>query len=56
MVTESVKRSIEGLYLLLFFMGLGIVLFSSLIFYAEQTEADFDKKTQQWIYDDGTVR
>lgn len=37
---------------LLLFLFIGLVMFSSLIYFAEQTEADFSEDIEKWIYDD----
>jgi len=52
LVARSLKRSLDGLYLLSFFLSLAVVVFSSMIYYAEQTISHF--KDGEWVYEDGT--
>jgi hypothetical protein len=54
-VTEAVRESSEAITMLFFLLIVALVLFSSLMFYAEQTGSSLDAKTQQWMRDDGTV-
>jgi len=54
-VGETLKRSLPGLGLLLFSCVICMVLFGSLIFYAEQTISTFDYDQRVWMYDNGNV-
>jgi hypothetical protein len=46
------KRSLQGMYLLIFMLSIAVILFSSLMFYAEQTISTFDEETELWIYNE----
>jgi len=52
-LVKTFKQSKEGFTLLAFILFLGLILFSSLIFYAEQSEATFDQPSLSWIYNNG---
>eukprot|EP01094_Clydonella_sp_ATCC50884_P023931 TRINITY_DN5874_c0_g1_i1.p1 TRINITY_DN5874_c0_g1~~TRINITY_DN5874_c0_g1_i1.p1 ORF type:complete len:358 (-),score=52.05 TRINITY_DN5874_c0_g1_i1:52-1125(-) len=49
------KGSVETLFMGLVFILLGIILFGSFMYYAEQTEASFDDDCTCWIYDDDSL-
>ncbi|TPX66370.1 hypothetical protein SpCBS45565_g04493 [Spizellomyces sp. 'palustris'] len=53
MMGTAFAHSIDGLWLLFYTIPLLIVLFSSLLFYAEQTESWFDENDRVWYYDIG---
>merc|ERR1711974_1555 len=53
-VVKAFKYSFAAFVQLLLFLSIGLVLFSSLIFYAEQTESDFNEDTEEWIYNDNS--
>ena len=50
LVGIAVSKSIDALSLLLFLIIICLVLFSSAIFIAEQTEMNFDNKTRIWYH------
>ena len=54
-VSEAVRESSEAITMLFFLLIVALVLFSSLMFYAEQTGETFDTNSQQWIRNDNTV-
>jgi len=55
-ILKALIRSREALFMLVFFLILAIIFFSSLIFYAEQSDnATFNQKMGLWYYEDGTV-
>lgn len=53
---QTLKHSRDGFLLLLFTVGVGTVVFSSIMFYAEQINSTFDSLTKTWIRDDGVPR
>lgn len=53
-LVKTFAASLDGLYLLAFLVGLGLVLFSTALFYAEQVGQTFDPVNQVWIRDDGS--
>jgi len=52
-LVKTFKQSKEGFTLLAFILFLGLIVFSSLMFYAEQSEAYFDQDSLTWIYNNG---
>jgi voltage-gated potassium channel Kch len=48
-VWNSVKKSVEGLVLLFFFLVISMFIFSTAIFYAEQTVSEFNETTRVWM-------
>lgn len=54
-VTEAISESSEAITMLFFLLIVALVLFSSLMFYAEQTGSSLESKTQMWMRDDGTI-
>lgn len=48
----AMVASLDALFLLLFFLVLGMVLFSSLLYFAEQTQEEFDEDLEEWYYTD----
>lgn len=52
-VWEALRESSEAITLLGFLMMIALLLFSSLMFYAEQLGADFDTRLNLWIRADG---
>eukprot|EP00754_Rhynchopus_humris_P004936 Rhum_TRINITY_DN12475_c0_g3::Rhum_TRINITY_DN12475_c0_g3_i1::g.51922::m.51922 len=55
MVLLVMINSIDALFLLVFMLFMSVILFSSLMWMAEQTSADFDLDERAWIRDDGTI-
>mmetsp|Transcript_49613 Transcript_49613/g.124745 ORF Transcript_49613/g.124745 Transcript_49613/m.124745 type:complete len:390 (+) Transcript_49613:192-1361(+) len=53
-VMASLQKSAQALGLLFFFLAIGMILSSSLMFYAEQTESNWDASQQKWFYTDGS--
>eukprot|EP00756_Hemistasia_phaeocysticola_P005040 Hpha_TRINITY_DN13147_c0_g1::TRINITY_DN13147_c0_g1_i1::g.113777::m.113777 len=55
MVLFTLARSVTALSLLVFLLGIGTVLFSSLLFIAEQSEngQSFDEKKRMWVRKNG---
>mmetsp|Transcript_17461 Transcript_17461/g.67759 ORF Transcript_17461/g.67759 Transcript_17461/m.67759 type:complete len:412 (+) Transcript_17461:79-1314(+) len=51
-VMLAMVASLDALFLLLFFLVLGMVLFSSLLYFAEQTQEEFDEDLEEWYYTD----
>mmetsp|Transcript_3701 Transcript_3701/g.13078 ORF Transcript_3701/g.13078 Transcript_3701/m.13078 type:complete len:411 (-) Transcript_3701:715-1947(-) len=49
------RASIETMFLGVVFLLIGMVLFSSFLFYAEQTYSHFDEDNEEWYYDDDTI-
>jgi len=49
------RGSLTTLALGICFLTLGMVIFSSFMFYAEQTYAHFDDDEEQWTYNDDTI-
>lgn len=49
------KASIETMFLGVVFLLIGMVLFSSFLFYAEQSYSHFDEDEEEWYYDDDTL-
>lgn len=45
-------RSAQTLVMGLVFISLGIILFSSFMFYAEQSGEEFDKDLEEWVYEE----
>lgn len=44
-------------FILFFFQLSGVILFSSMIFYAEQSKERFDKASDEWVYtEDNSTR
>eukprot|EP01104_Vermistella_antarctica_P001348 TRINITY_DN113_c0_g2_i1.p1 TRINITY_DN113_c0_g2~~TRINITY_DN113_c0_g2_i1.p1 ORF type:complete len:429 (+),score=112.02 TRINITY_DN113_c0_g2_i1:226-1512(+) len=58
-VLTAISRSLDGLFLLVFFLGLGMVLFSSVLWYAEQTRSTFEDDVNEaddcWDLAEGCV-
>jgi hypothetical protein len=54
-VWEALRESSEAITLLGFLMMIALLLFSSLMFYAEQVGGSFDAATQTWMRSDGKV-
>eukprot|EP00755_Sulcionema_specki_P003545 Sspe_Gene.27905::Locus_12334_Transcript_1_1_Confidence_1.000_Length_1943::g.27905::m.27905 len=50
LVIYAMRQSSEALSLLGFLLGIALVLFASLIYIAEQSEAYFDKECECWMY------
>ncbi|KAJ9466965.1 Potassium voltage-gated channel protein Shaker [Diplonema papillatum] len=50
LVIHAMRQSSEALSLLGFLLGIALVLFASLIFIAEQSEASFNAVDQRWEY------
>eukprot|EP01062_Namystynia_karyoxenos_P021284 TRINITY_DN18089_c0_g1_i1.p1 TRINITY_DN18089_c0_g1~~TRINITY_DN18089_c0_g1_i1.p1 ORF type:complete len:822 (+),score=209.34 TRINITY_DN18089_c0_g1_i1:104-2569(+) len=50
LVIYAMRQSSEALSLLGFLLGICLVLFASLVFIAEQSEADFEPLTSRWEY------
>lgn len=48
-VWSSVKKSVEGFLLLFFFLVICLFIFSTAMFYAEQTVSTFDETTRVWM-------
>jgi hypothetical protein len=55
-IVATVKRSKDGLIMLTFLVLLVMILFSSFMYFAEQSESTFDSKLSLWIRKDGNVR
>jgi len=55
LLTKTMKNSREAFLMLLFSIILVMILYSSAIFYAEQTESTFNTTTKMWIYNDGVI-
>jgi len=51
----AVIRSRDGIYLLLFIVSLCLVVFSTLVFFAEQSANTFDTTNQVWLNPDGST-
>lgn len=47
-VLKAISRSVDGFFLLLFFLSCGMILFSSFMWYAEQTGSEFED--DEWVY------
>jgi hypothetical protein len=59
MLAKAIQLTIGAFYILIFLMMIGIVLFSALLWYAEQTGdagQSWDKDLESWIYPDGRER
>lgn len=54
-VMKTLRNSRDGFVLLFCLMTVGMVFFSSAMFYAEQVGQHFDPVTQTWYRNDGTV-
>jgi len=54
-VVEAMLQSSEAISLLTFLLMIATVLFSSAMFFAEQTGSSFDADRQLWIRDDGQI-
>lgn len=52
-LVETLKRSFDAFVLLLFCLALILLIFSSLLFYAEQTSQDWNPERKVWVRDDG---
>ncbi|KAJ3082764.1 hypothetical protein HK102_001472, partial [Quaeritorhiza haematococci] len=52
MIGKALARAKDGIYLLGFTYAIGIVLWSSTIYYAEQTSCVYDNTKDLWIYND----
>ena len=50
LVGRALHRAREGIYLLGFVYAIGLITFSSLIFYAEGAACYLDRSTDTWIY------
>jgi len=50
MLTNAIVSSGGALYMLAFFLLIGLTLFASVIWFAEQSGAYFDTSMRQWIY------
>ncbi|TPX61359.1 hypothetical protein PhCBS80983_g01147 [Powellomyces hirtus] len=55
MMGRAFSQSIDGLWLLFILLPLLVILFSVLLFYAEQTGEYFDENARLWYYHDGRV-
>jgi len=51
LVIKALKKGKSGIALLSFIIMFMLVLSSSAMFYAEQTDSYFDKSTKQWLFD-----
>jgi len=47
---HSISKSLHGLYIMLFLVGLETIVFSSAMFYAEQSISYFDQVNKVWRY------
>ncbi|KAJ3188386.1 hypothetical protein HDU85_005537 [Gaertneriomyces sp. JEL0708] len=54
MMSTALVHSIDGLWLLFFTIPLILILFSTLLFYAEQSGGYWNDEDRQWYYHDGT--
>jgi voltage-gated potassium channel Kch len=50
-VWSSIRKSIEGMLLLCFFIIISLFIFSTAMFYAEQSVAQFNEETRTWMRD-----
>jgi voltage-gated potassium channel Kch len=55
LLSKTLKNSREAFLMLFFTLILAMILYASLVFYAEQTEEYFDNTTDMWIYNDGVI-
>lgn len=55
-IVATLKRSQDGLALLVFLVMLVMILFSSFIYFAEQSGSHYDEDLKQWLRKDGSVR
>lgn len=53
-IGSTLKKSSEGFALLGLTLSMVVVIFSSALFFAEQTSSNFDKVRQLWFYETGT--
>jgi len=53
LIVRTLAISKDGLFMLLVLVAMGMVFFSSLVFYAEQFGATFDDETETWYRSDG---
>lgn len=51
-VASAMVRCLRPFLILLLMLGAGMVFFSTLLYYAEQLQEDFDRKEQEWIYNE----
>eukprot|EP00756_Hemistasia_phaeocysticola_P067179 Hpha_TRINITY_DN9777_c0_g1::TRINITY_DN9777_c0_g1_i2::g.10432::m.10432/K04877/KCNA4; potassium voltage-gated channel Shaker-related subfamily A member 4 len=51
LVVHAMRQSQEALSLLAFILGIGLVLYASLVFIAEGFHSSFDEDTRCWMYD-----
>jgi len=49
-MAKALKNSIEGLFLLVFFLVLGVILFASIEYYAELVGCTYDDDLERWVY------
>eukprot|EP00760_Papus_ankaliazontas_P001093 PhM_4_TR10384/c1_g1_i1/m.31089/K04886/KCNB2; potassium voltage-gated channel Shab-related subfamily B member 2 len=54
-VAETLIRSTDALALLVMIFMIAVVFFSSLIYYAEQSETVFDYELRRWVQPDGVL-
>ena len=54
-VVEALRRSKAALSLLAFLLAIMLLLYASAMYFAEQTESDWDESRRLWIRPDGTV-
>eukprot|EP01130_Rhizamoeba_saxonica_P016298 TRINITY_DN7506_c0_g1_i1.p1 TRINITY_DN7506_c0_g1~~TRINITY_DN7506_c0_g1_i1.p1 ORF type:complete len:430 (-),score=64.30 TRINITY_DN7506_c0_g1_i1:32-1321(-) len=53
-IQKAITRSTGAFGLLIFTLGISMVLFASLMFYAEQTDQSFYDEKKVWLYSDGS--
>ncbi|KAJ3203242.1 hypothetical protein HDU67_010314, partial [Dinochytrium kinnereticum] len=54
-ILQAVKSSLDGIAVLLVTVSILIVFYSSLLYYAEQSDMTFEKNTRTWVYSDGSA-
>jgi len=55
LVIAALKRSLDGFILLAFLLCFALIIFSTSMFYAEQSEGYFNSTSSEWIRVDGTL-
>jgi Ion transport protein len=55
MFINAIKRGQRGLYMMVFMVSFGMIIFASIMFYVEGASCTFSEADDTWYYSDGST-